>query len=115
MYSSEFALGFGVVGTVFVILALFLPPGPVLANVYRTGVVQPTDLLCRGPKDLVISPLLFDIYMKLLGEMIWRFRVRYHQYAIYSIYTPDHLSVPASWGCGDLDKAKQALAQPKQD
>lgn len=35
--------------------------------------------LCGVLQDLVLSPLLFNIYMKLLGEIIHPPGVRYHQ------------------------------------
>ena len=38
-------------------------------------------LPCGVLQGLVLSPLLFNIYMKPLGEIIHHHRMRYHQYA----------------------------------
>ena len=38
--------------------------------------------LCHGvPQGLILSPMLFNIYMELLGEVIRRFGLKSQQYA----------------------------------
>ena len=42
---------------------------------------KPWLLTCGGPRGYVLSPVLFKIYMKPLGEIIQNFGIWCHQYA----------------------------------
>uniref|UniRef100_A0A8C6VDI7 Calponin-homology (CH) domain-containing protein n=1 Tax=Naja naja TaxID=35670 RepID=A0A8C6VDI7_NAJNA len=94
--------GLGVGGTVLRWFSSYLSGCAqlVLARGQRSTPRPPT---CGVPQGSVLSPLLFNIYMKLLGEIIRGFRVRYHQYADDTqlfIPTPDHLSdAPSMMSC----------------
>ena len=52
---------------------------------------MPWPLDCSVPQGSALSPILFNIYMKLLREVVWSSGVGCHQYADD---TPLYLSFP---------------------
>ena len=45
----------------------------------REEVSAPWILQYGVPQGLALSPMLYNVHLKPLGEVIWRFGVRYHQ------------------------------------
>lgn len=48
--------------------------------------LQVWDLFCGVPLDTILSCILFNFYVKLLGQIIHSFAVGCHKYADHSIY-----------------------------
>uniref|UniRef100_A0A803TYG3 Reverse transcriptase domain-containing protein n=1 Tax=Anolis carolinensis TaxID=28377 RepID=A0A803TYG3_ANOCA len=81
----------------------------------------PQLLTCGVPQDSVLSPMLFNIYMKPLGEIIWSFRVRCHLYAddvqlCHSFPPVTKEAVQVVLGrCVRLDEGQQIETESRQD
>uniref|UniRef100_A0A803TQ40 Reverse transcriptase domain-containing protein n=1 Tax=Anolis carolinensis TaxID=28377 RepID=A0A803TQ40_ANOCA len=72
--------GMGLGGTVLQWLRSFLEGRSQMVSLGDTC-SAPQPLTCGVPQGSILSPMLFNIYMKPLGEIIRSFRVRCHLYA----------------------------------
>ena len=80
----------------------------------------PWSLNCGVPKGSIISPMLFNIYMRLLGEVIRGCGASCHQYAddtqLYISFLPTTVDAvaPATLPavCTAMDAGKWAEAEP---
>uniref|UniRef100_A0A803TAK2 Reverse transcriptase domain-containing protein n=1 Tax=Anolis carolinensis TaxID=28377 RepID=A0A803TAK2_ANOCA len=72
--------GMGLGGTVLQWLRSFLEGRSQMVSLGDTC-SAPQPLSCRVPQGSILSTMLFNIYMKPLGEIIWSFGVRCHLYA----------------------------------